>query len=336
MRHIATVFVMIVLTLAGPVSAGEPRLQGASFSDTPEHAPMPKGWARAPMAYPAEYQDADLVLSFGQQTYPALAPIVKEYAKAHGLNIVIQSGTCGISAGKLLQKAIDSGAFCCPPGRNDRLPELEFHTIAIAPIAVIVNAKNPLESLPVEQARRIFRGQALHWSDVSQQSSFNGPIEVVGRLHCKRRPGHWRLLLKEPELFSPTLIEVGVISDLIARVGQTPSAISIETPYMVHSFDHSQSVKILKLGGHSPLDTDYVASGRYPMYRTYSLTTWKNSPRRESVMRLISHLTQYIEDNYTQHGFIPVSALRRAGWKFRGDELVGEPNRGALSHTPAP
>lgn len=314
-----------------PITIAEsPR--GDAFSNSEHIASMPGKWADTPVSYPEELSDADLVISFGQQTFPALVDIVQEYARQHDLKIAVQSGTCGISAGKLLRKAIDMGAFCCPPGENDRLPGLEYHTIAISPIAVIVNQANPVVEITTEQARQIFQGRTQHWSHIS--ADIDQVIKPVGRLHCKMRPGHWRLLLKEPELFSPMMSEVGVIPDLIAKVGQEANAISIETPFMLQRFDPDRQVKMLKLDGYAPTDLAYVASGQYPMYRTYSLTTWQQSDRRDSAMELVRHLQQHIEDNYEEYNFIPVSMLKKAGWKFRQDELIGEPSGKNLSHTP--
>lgn len=305
---------------------------GSSFTDPRQNMQMPEGWEQLPMNYPKSARDADLVISFGQQTSPALKPLVQQYARQHKLNILIQSGTCGISAGKLLRKNIDSGAFCCPAGKSDRLPGLEFHTIAISPLSIIVHKDNPLNNLSIDQARLVFKGKLRKWNELDNKEDRNKNIISVARLHCKKRPGHWTLLLKSQELFSPKLKEVGVIPDLIAKVGKTPLSISIETPFMVNKYDKTHTVKQLKLGGHSPSDADYVASGQYPFYRTYNLTTWSNGGKRRDIsLALIRHLQKHIEENYAEYGFVPVSKLRNNGWKFNGDELIAEPTGKQLS-----
>lgn len=305
---------------------------GSSFTDPGQTMQMPTDWAQQPMSYPKSAEDADLVISFGQQTYPALTQLVERYAKEHRLKIVIQSGTCGISAGKLLRKNIDSGTFCCPAGKSDRLPGLEFHTIAISPIAVIVHKDNPLNNLSLDQARMVFKGKIQKWNQLDKTADANKEITTVARLHCKKRPGHWTLLLKDQEHFSPRLQEVGVIPDLIAKVGKTPLAISIETPFMVKEYDKTKTVKQLSIDGHAASDTDYIASGQYPFYRTYNMTTWSNGGKRRNIsLALIDHIQTHIEANYAMYGFVPVSKLHENGWRFNGDELIAEPGGSPLA-----
>lgn len=307
-------------------------VRGQAFT-SPEHiAEMPENWHQQPVSYEKAIKQADLVVTFGQQTYPALKNVVAEFASKKGVNIMVQSGTCGISAGKLLRKNVDSGVFCCPPAKTDRLPNLEFHTIAISPIAVIVHKDNPLDDINLDQARQIFQGKVHHWSNLTRD--FNKHIISFGRLHCKKRPGHWTLLLKNQSMFGPKLKEVGVIPDLIAKVDMLPNAIAIETPYMVNKFSKLKNIKMLSVDNHPVTDTDYVASGQYPMYRTYSITTWSNLPqKRKLLVEMINYLKQHVEQNYAMYNFVPVSKLKKAGWKFRNDELIGEPNGNKL-HQP--
>ncbi|MBD3670617.1 MAG: hypothetical protein HUJ29_07565, partial [Gammaproteobacteria bacterium] len=327
MRLSIFLFLCTVSVLAQAEQERESNWRGTPFSSLDRTMQMPQDWKAMPVSYPEAIADADLVISLGQQTYPALRSIVEAYAHEHGMKIVIQSGTCGISAGKLLRKKVDSGAFCCPPGRNDRLPGLEFHTVAISPIAIIVNEKNPIEGISVEQARQVFRGKIHNWSQLMPNTRFDNVIKTVGRLHCKTRPGHWTLLLKDQESFSPKLTEVGVIPDLVAKVGQETYSISLETPFMVKEYDKQSRVKMLKIDGHSPADIEHVASGRYPFYRTYNLTTWSDKPeKREQTLALIDYLRDYIERHHQQFGFVPLSRLKEAGWVFADGELVGEPN----------
>jgi len=312
----------------------DPNWCGSPFSHGVSGLPMTADWQAKTVTYPTDLADADLVVSFGQQTYPALKQVVADYAQAHNMKIVVQSGTCGISAGKLLRKKVNSGAFCCPPGDNDRLPGLEFHTIAISPIAIIVNRKNPLSNISTADAREVFKGRIANWSHLTD-GKWKHDILTVGRLHCKIRPGHWTLLLKKQELFSPRLTEVGVIPDLIAKVGQEAYAVSLETPFMMHEYDRHKQVKALNIDGHAVTDSDYVASGRYPFYRTYNLTTWSNGgDKREKTLALIQYLRGYIEQHYTDYNFVPVSKLRAAGWQFAGDELIAEPNSNTLAKLP--
>jgi len=296
----------------------------SGFSDPAVFTKVPGGWAEKPVKYINKYADADLVVSLGQQSYPLFYDLIPEYARENNLKIIVEQGTCGITSGRLLKKKVDVGAFCCPPGKNDRLPGLKFYSLGISPIALIVNQKNPLSSVSSKQAKEIFEGQISRWSEIGSVN--NQLIKPVGRLHCKTRPGHWRSMLKSDDDFSPRLFEVGVIPDMISQVSRNASSIGWETPLMVEYHQKKGNVKVLKVDGHLPSEINYVLTGKYPLYRSYTLTAWeKKSKINLEAVKLIRYLQQHIEKIHKEISFIPVSLLREAGWKFMGDELVGEP-----------
>lgn len=305
------------------------------FSDPGVLSAVEKGWQNKPFQYDAVDADADLVIALGQQSYPIFHQVIHQYGAKNNLNIIVKHGTCGITSGRLRKKAADIGAFCCPPGKSDRLPGLEFHSLGISPIALIVHPNNPLKNVSSKQAREIFRGKKTHWAQLNpdQTNNIQQLIQPIARLHCKVRPGHWRGLLKDEDQFSPRLFEVGVIADMISQVSRNTGAIGYEVPLMISYHQKKGSVRMLDIDGHKATDMDYVLSGQYPLYRSYSLTTWKTASKEkyEITKTLVKYLQQYIEKNYKDINYIPPSQLRRAGWKFIGDELVGEPNSEKLS-----
>ncbi len=326
--RIAHRFMLIAMLVFGsvPLFAADDHHHShdSDFSDPAIFTKVPDGWEAKPIKHIDKYPNADLVVSLGQQSYPLFYDLIPEYARENNLNIVIEQGTCGITSGRLLKKKVDVGAFCCPAGKNDRLPGLKFYSLGISPIALIVNTENPLSNVSSKQAKEIFEGEISRWSEVG--SSNNQLIKPIGRLHCKTRPGHWRSMLKSGDDFSPRLFEVGVIPDMISQVSRSASSIGWETPLMVELHQKKGKVKVLKIDGHLPFETDYVLTGKYPLYRSYTLTAWdaENKTNRESV-KLIRYLQQHIEKVHKEISFIPVSRLRKAGWKFMGDEIVGEP-----------
>lgn len=296
-----------------------------TFSDPTVLTEVPAEWSEKPIQHLAKYQDTDLVVSLGQQSHPLFHDLILQYAEQNNLKIAVEQGTCGITSGRLLKKKVDVGAFCCPPGKDDRLPGLKFYSLGISPIALVVNPENPLQNVSTKQAKEIFEGQISNWAEISPGNS--QLIKPVGRLHCKTRPGHWRALLKSEDDFSPRLFEVGVIPDMISQVSRSASSIGWETPLMVDAHREKGDVKVLNIDGHPPSDLENVLSGKYPLYRSYSLTAWttKNKTNDEAT-KLILFLRQHVENIYKDISFIPVSQLKKAGWKFKGDELVGEPN----------
>ncbi len=297
------------------------------FSPHQNTITMPGSWVEQPVIYDSGDKNADLVISLGQQTYPALHQAIRKYARDNKLNIVIHQGSCGISAGRLMRKKVDVAAFCCPPGKTDRLPDLEFHTVAITPIALLTHKDNPLQNISLEQARDIFRGKHKKWGElINSDNRFKGMhISPVGRLHCKVRPGHWRTLLDDESKFSPSLFEVGVIPDMLEQIKSKSQSIGYETPFMVKHYRLRDQIKSISVNGYSPHNPDNVLSGKYPFYRTYNLTTWSNKHNNKLAKPLVNHVINYIENNYEKYEFVPKSRLLKAGWKFSGNELVGTP-----------
>ncbi|MDH4318615.1 MAG: substrate-binding domain-containing protein, partial [Desulfobulbaceae bacterium] len=183
---------------------------GPAFSDPGKLVEMDEQWIKKPVVHPSAAEGTDLVLSVDQHLYPAISPFIREFATRRRLKVSVHEGTCGISAGLLMRKHVDVGGFCCPAGENDRLPGLKFHTIGITGLAIIVHPANPVNNLDLEQVRDIFQGKILTW-DEADSGMPKRPIRVIGRLHCKQRPGHWRLILDNEDQFSPAMIEVGSI-----------------------------------------------------------------------------------------------------------------------------
>ncbi|MEW6601446.1 MAG: hypothetical protein AB1499_10795 [Nitrospirota bacterium] len=299
---------------------------GPAFSDPAEIMEMPDEWQAGPITH--AQKDADLVVTLDGQMYHAWEPLIQAYAKEHGLKIVVNNGTCGVSAGGLAHKSIDMGVFCCPPDRTDRLPGIRFHTLGIAALALLVHPDNPNGDVTLEQARQLFGGTIRKWSRPGEAGKTYSLVLPVGRLHCKLRPGHWRLVLDNKELFSPDLIEVGAMPDMIAKVSANPGAIGFETIWMMRYYEDMGKTKFLKINGHSPEDPANILSLKYPLYRVYSYATWEGKNLENPyAVKLGEYLMQAAEHLDAKYAFIPASELRKAGWKFSGGELTGEPEQ---------
>ncbi|NOQ79681.1 MAG: hypothetical protein GQ546_09805 [Gammaproteobacteria bacterium] len=310
--------------------------QNISFSDPDYVEIMPEQWLKQAIHYKKLPDNTDLAISLDQQLYPALVPLIKDYARKNHLRIAVSEGTCGISAGALLDKSVDIGGFCCPAGETDRLPGLKYHTLGIAAIALIVHPDNTISNISLTQARMIFSGQTGKWQETEQLTSeaskkeFNktpSAIQPIARLHCKTRPGHWRLILDNEDEFTPTMDEVATIPDMISHVAHDTQAIGYETLWMTRLYEQQiGKVGLLKVNGYSPEDQQAVLTGQYPFYRTYNISSWTHPDlKKETATALVT----YIQDNFQtidqKYAFISANQLKKYGWKFADDELIGEP-----------
>jgi len=326
------IFLRLVLLAAcmsvTSVRAIENNLQGEAFTDPDYVQQMPYGWEKQPVSHSEELGEVDLVVTLDQHLYRFLPQMIHDYAAGHGLKIAVSEGTCGITAGKMVRKTADIGGYCCPPGVTDRLPGLRFHTLGILPIEIIVHPDNPIENITMQEARAIFQGRIYSWSELNTpqgKPGFDLAIQTIGRLHCKTRPGHWRLLLDNEDLFGPMLQEVGTIPDMISLVANAPNAVGYEVGMMVERYRNEGMVKSLTVEGFAPTTANLLA-GRYHLYRTLNLTTWEGkmveNPEAGKLVEYLLEQGKIIGDRFR---LVPAAELRKEGWQFRGNELIGEP-----------
>jgi phosphate transport system substrate-binding protein len=312
---------VVAISWASPLLAGSLDV-GSAFSDPSVRVPMPDKWIKQPVDRGA----VDLNVMLDQQMYRVLGPIVQRYAREHKLKIALSDGTCGHSAGALLKKKADIGAFCCPPRNADRLPGLRFYTIGISPIALLIHPDNPVENMSEDQVRKVFTGAISRWSQlktVDGKAGPNKPIQQVARLHCKTRPGHWRLIVDHEDLFSTDLKEVGTIPDMMSVAATNVRAIGHVSAWLVSQA--KKDVKSLKVNGISISNLDALVDGRYPFYKTFSVTTWEGdsveNPKAKALVKFILEQVELLDEKYF---VVPPSKLRAAGWLFDGNELVGK------------
>ncbi|KJU83372.1 phosphate ABC transporter substrate-binding protein [Candidatus Magnetobacterium bavaricum] len=319
-----------------PVKAKNP-LRGEAFSDPKKIFSMPEEWVKQPVKYEQWAEGADLAVALDQQLYPAILPLIRQYEKQSKLKIAVVEGTCGTVAGAAMRKNADITGMCCAPGYNDRLPNLKYHTLGISSVALLVNKDNPVDNISLDDARKAFMGKIRKWSDlatVRSESDRRGAggvkddmaLKPVVRLHCKTRPGHWCLLLANEDLFGHRLTEVGTIADMLATVASLKGSVGYETIWHMENLKYKDKVKTLKIDGVDPADNDKLAAGQYTIYRTFSITTWDQPDiAKPQANKLVQYILQNLSVIDKSYYLVPVDQLKKNGWKFHENELVGEP-----------
>ncbi len=300
------------------------QLKRKAFSDPAYEVKMPGKWKEKKIEYESWAKDADLALSIGQHLHPAILPIINKYSKDNGLKIALKKGVCGITAGRLARKAIDIGSFCCPPGPDDRLPGIKFFTFGISPLVLIVNVNNPVNNISLDQAQRVFEGEIHRWSELK---GLDAQIQPVARLHCKMRPGMWRLMLPSEDLFGHMVNEVATINDVIVSIADDRDAIGFESLWQIINHDRRKDVKILRINGYNPDKTSDLLAGNYPIYQTYTVAVWEGEEVKNAhAEKLIKYIIKELENEKIKSSFYILTApdLKKAGWKFKNNELIGE------------
>ena len=304
--------------------AGDKLSSPLKFSDPRVVQELPKSWHKKGIIYDKWVDKSDVAITLDQHLYPALMPFIKQYEKENGVKIAVKEGACGISGGMLFRKQVDIAGFCCPLGKMDRLPGATFHTLGIAALSILVHSKNPVDNLGVDEIKKIFRGVETNWSSFSKVKK--NKIHPIIRTHCKKRPGHWHLILPDANDFTQNAQDVAAINDMISIISDDEQSIGYEVYW--NAIRYKGTVKAVSVNGISPLNREEVSKGNYPYYRVYSISIWDDKKLKNPVAAdLVSYLTHIIEKLDSTLGIVPSSLLKKKGWKFYNGELIGEPDK---------
>ena len=185
---------------------------------------------------------------------------------------------------KLAKQATENretfGFVCCPLSEEEVEREgLIVYPLALEPILILVREDNPVDNLSSTQVRAIFRGEITNWREVGGTDK---PIVLVTRLHCKKRPGHWKTILPAPKDFSKTRLNVNSAATMIQRINDFSGAIGHTGATWV--FEPGDRVKALRIDGNRPTAAN-LANGHYPFFRQLSAVT--NRTPSADILKLI-------------------------------------------------
>lgn len=163
------------------------------------------------------------------------------------------------------------GMTCCPLSKDEATKKkIRVFPLAQEPVLILVNKANPVNKLSTRQVRAIFKGDITNWKDVGGNDE---GIVVVTRLHCKKRPGHWKTILPSHKDFREQRLNVKSAAEMVKRVsafkggfGHTGAA---------WAFEESDQVKAIKVDGIEG-NGDNLKNKKYPFYRTLSIVTDMN------------------------------------------------------------
>lgn len=160
------------------------------------------------------------------------------------------------------------GFVCCPLSQQElEQKKIKIYPLADEPILILVNKNNPINNLSTDQVRAIFRGDISNWKDVG---GWDKPVAVVTRLHCKKRPGHWKTILPGAELFTGQRINVSSADEMVKMVTKLDTAIGHTGSTWV--FDDNSNVKAITIDN-IEASAENLKNKTYPFYRKLSAVT---------------------------------------------------------------
>ena len=175
------------------------------------------------------------------------------------------------------------GFVCCPLSKSEVAREkIRVYPIAMEPILILVNRANPINNLSSRQVRDIFAGKITNWAEVG---GLDKPIAVVTRLHCKKRPGHWKTILPDASAFRKVRLNVSSADEMVKRVTDFETAIGHTGSTWL--FETGNKVKHITIDGITPTAAN-LENKTYPFYRKLSaVTDWNPS---DDVLKIIKQV----------------------------------------------
>jgi len=221
----------------------------------------------------------------------------------------------GIKAAKQNTIGHESFGFVCCPLSDKEVEEKQLivYPLAKEPVLILTHKTNPVNDLSVEQVRSIFRGDTLNWKEVGGNDE---PIVLVTRLHCKKRPGHWKTILPDAKQFRQERLNVKSASAMVQRINDFKSAIGHTGS--TWKFDADDKVKAITVGGIAPT-AENLKSGKYPFFRQMSAITSRDpSP---DVVKLIKEAQTgpAFRRVAKQYQLVPLNPMRQLSMKENGN-----------------
>lgn len=180
-----------------------------------------------------------------------------------------QGCNAGIKNAKLNGPGKETFGFVCCPLREEEVEkeQLRVYPLALEPILILVNQTNPVNNLSSQQVRDIFAGKITNWKEVGGHDQ---PIAVVTRLHCKKRPGHWKTILPSASKFRKLRLNVSSADEMVKRVSDFDGAIGHTGSTWL--FETGNKVKHITIDGKAPT-AENLKKKAYPFYRQLSAVT---------------------------------------------------------------
>ena len=163
--------------------------------------------------------------------------------------------------------------------KADEQKTLEGTTLALDGIVMVVNNKNPIKDLSLEQIAKIYKGEVTNWKEMG---GADAPIVLIGReAGSGTRDGFESVTkTKEKSKYRQELTSTG---DVITTVSQNPNAIGYASLSAV-----SKKVKGLTVGGVKATE-ETVTAGSYKLQRPFVLVTKKGKALSADAQKFVDY-----------------------------------------------
>jgi phosphate transport system substrate-binding protein len=240
---------------------------------------------------------AGITVAGSTSVEPFAGLLAEEYMSRHPeSHIYVQGG--GSTAG--IEAVITCAAKIGMSSRNLIGEEKKLYTVTIAKdaIAIIVNSKNPIQDLSLNQIREVFAGNIKSWDKLGGASH---PIILVTREEGSgTREAFQKFMMGKEDISLEALVQDsnGAVRQVVAS---NPNAIGYISLGLVN-----KQIKALKISGVEPNLTD-IENGKYTLVRPF-LFVFNEEPVGEAKSFLEFVLSPLAQKMLFKEGLVPVRA----------------------------
>lgn len=229
-----------------------------------------------------------------------MAELAKAYEKKTGVKILLQGGGATRGIRDTVKNAMDMGGSCrmSLPGEDRSELYASLHPVAWDALVAIVNPKNPVKNLSMQQIRDIYLGKITNWKQLGGKDQ---PVHLYVRRGKISGVGYTirQYLFKDSQtrFVTPEKYVMRSSGPLEKSIEKDLSGIGITGV----SSARKRQVKIISMENKSPT-YDNVMRGNYVLYRPlYLVTTPTPSPQVKDFVKFATSKEgrKIIRDNGT-------------------------------------
>jgi phosphate transport system substrate-binding protein len=199
---------------------------------------------------------------------PAMQPLVQElgaaYHQQHREVTIEVQATDSLAGAKAVREGTADIGLASRSLTEDEAAGLTTTLIAHEPLAIVVNAANPLDVVSSEELRHLFSGRVNDWSEFGGDSS---EVVVLSREDGAETRGIFESLVMAGTRVSPNAQVLSSDAAVVEVAGATPGAIGYAARESL-----TPQVKVLSIDGVAPTPLA-VQRGEYRLARPFYFLT---------------------------------------------------------------
>ncbi len=164
--------------------------------------------------------------------------------------------------------------------------ELVVEPVTSSAFVFIVNSKNPVDSLSLDEIVKIYKGDITNWNEVGGEDKDIIPYQRPNG--SGSQTAMISLVMKDEKLMSAPKMEIeaemGGLVDAIAEYDNSESAIGYSYFYYVNTMYKRDSIKMIGVNGIKP-SIETIKNGTYPIFTNGYIATVKGRAEEGSMAR---------------------------------------------------